>query len=397
MKNIVILGAGYGGLKAAVELQKRISNSDCKITLINKNNYHYESTWLHEVSAGSIEGNEASYDIHPLLDDSKVEFKKGTVLEIKSEENIVVLENEEISFDYLVVALGFESDDFNTKGVKEYCFPITNRHRAILINKKIEEELLRLKESNDKEKKLVISVIGAGFSGIELLGEFTEQLPRYLKDNNLEENQIVIQNVHPGKTILPNFDPKLVSYATNRLESKGIHFYHGYFMTEATENSIFVEKDGERRELPSDITIWTAGVKGNSVISKSNIPNRKDRVSVNEFLQLPTNENVFVIGDCSVVFDKATNSPLPPTAQIAIQQGICVAKSISNLIQDGKPLEFKYDHKGTVCSLGEKTAIGTAFGVNIKGMPAAFLKKAIDDRSLFMLGGLKTVFKKGKF
>lgn len=394
MKKVLVLGAGYGGLKAVVNLQNKIDKNEVEITLINKNSYHYESTWLHEVSAGTVTPEKASFDIKSLLKDH-VNFVEDSVLKVDRENKVVLTENSSYEYDYVVIALGFKSDDFNIQGVKEFCLPITNRNNAYLIKNKIDEKLSYLKENEDKN--LTINVIGAGFSGIELLGEFTDIIPKYCNENGLSKDRIIIQNIHPGEYILPNFDKKLIEYATRRLENKGIKFYHKHFMTGATESSITVEHDGVKTELQSDITIWTAGVKGNEVISASDIPNKKDRVIVNEFLQLPEDENIFIIGDCAAVKDPKTGNLLPTTAQLAIQNGQSVAKNLVK-VMNNKPLKpFKYSYKGTVCSLGEKDAIGTAFGIKLKGRLASYLKKAVDDRSLFMLGGVKILFKKGKF
>ena len=123
---VVILGAGYGGLMTTVRLQKLVGVNDADIVLINKNDYHYETTWLHEASAGTLHHDRVRYEIRDVIDRSKVEFIQGTAVEVKKDEKRVILENGEVEYDYLVIALGGEPETFGIKGLKEYAFGITN-------------------------------------------------------------------------------------------------------------------------------------------------------------------------------------------------------------------------------------------------------------------------------
>ena len=145
--------------------------------------------------------------------------------------------------------------------------------------------------------------------------------------------------------------------------------------------------------------VWAAGVRGNSVIDKSGFEALRGRVKVSPDLRAPGYDNVFVIGDAALIINKDTNRPYPPTAQIAMQQGIVCAHNLLALIRGEKEelKAFEPDIKGTVCSLGEDDAIGVVYGKKIKGTIASIMKKVIDNRALFMIGGLSLVLKKGKF
>jgi NADH dehydrogenase len=125
----------------------------------------------------------------------------------------------------------------------------------------------------------------------------------------------------------------------------------------------------------------------------------RGRVKVRPDLRVPGHDDIFVVGDCSLIINEETNRPYPPTAQIAMQQGIVCAKNITALVREKEEelVEFKPDIKGTVCSLGEDDAIGVAFGKKMVGTTASIMKKIIDNRALFMIGGASMVFKKGKF
>lgn len=148
---IVILGAGYGGLMVATRLQKSVGTNEAEIVLVNKNDYHYETTWLHEASAGTLHHDRVRYDIKDVIDRNKVEFVQGTALEIKTEEKKVILENGEIDYDYLVVSLGAEPETFGIKGLKEHAFSIVNVNAARHIREHIEYQFATY--NTDAQKK----------------------------------------------------------------------------------------------------------------------------------------------------------------------------------------------------------------------------------------------------
>jgi NADH dehydrogenase len=397
---IVILGAGYGGLMTVTRLQKQLNSDEAEIVIINKNEYHYETTWLHEASAGTLHHDRVRYDVTKVLNRNKVQFIQGEVLEVKAKENKVVLKDQEVSFDYLVIALGANAETFGIKGLDKYGYAITNVNSARRIREHIEYQFATYHtEEEKKDSRLTIVVAGAGFTGIEFLGELTNRIPELCKDYDIDQSKVRIVCVEASPAILPQFDRELVDYAVSLLESRGVEFHVGTAVQEAREDCVFIGKRGETpRELKANTLIWSAGVRGNAVIDNSGFENMRGRVKVNLDLRMPAFNNIFVIGDCSMIINEETNRPYPPTAQIAMQQGEVCARNIAKLIQGKTNLEnFVFDDKGTVCSLGEDDAIGIVYGKKIKGTAASVMKKVVDDRALFMIGGTSLLFKKGKF
>lgn len=395
---VVILGAGYGGLMTATKLQKAIGVNEADIVLVNKNDYHYETTWLHEASAGTLHHDRVRYDIRNVLDRNKVEFVQDTVVEIKAAEKKVVLEKNELSYDYLVIALGGESETFGIKGLKEHAFSIVNVNAARRIREHIEYQFSTYNEDQN-EDKLTIVVGGAGFTGIEFLGELVERLPKLCQEYDVERSKVKVICVEAAPTVLPGFDPELVKYAVSFLEARGVEFKIGTAIKECTPDGILVGKgENEVEEIKAGTVIWAAGVRGNSVIESSGIESMRARVKVEPDLRAPGFEDVFIIGDCALIINEEINRPYPPTAQIAMQQGITVAKNLTKLIRGQNDLEkFVPDIKGTVCSLGDHNAIGVVYGKKLVGTPASFMKKVIDNRALLMIGGISLMLKKGKF
>lgn len=397
---IVILGAGYGGLMTTVRLQKQLGVNEADIVLINKNDYHYETTWLHEASAGTLHHDRVRYDISNVIDRSKVEFIQDTVVEINKDDQKVILENGEVDYDYLVIALGGEPETFGIKGLKEYAFGITNVNSSRQLREHIEYQFATYNMETEKDdNRLAIVVGGAGFTGIEFLGELTNRIPELCHEYDVDFHKVRIICVEAAPTVLPGFDPELVQYAVSQLERKGVEFLIGTAIKEATPDGILVGKgDEEPYEIKAGTVVWAAGVRGNSIIEKSGFEAMRGRVKVQPDLRVSGYDNVFVIGDSSLVINEEINRPYPPTAQISMQQGEVCARNLAALVRNKQDLEsFTFDNKGTVCSLGEDDAIGMVFGKKLTGTSASIMKKVIDNRSLYMIGGAGLVLKKGKF
>lgn len=393
---IVVLGAGYAGLKTTRNLTKLLSPEEADIVLINKHNYHYETTWLHEVAAGTINPNQARFMISDAIHPSRVRLIYDTVEKVDKEEQRVILKNGEITYDYLVFALGFESNTFGIKGMAENAFSIVDINSSRLIREHIELQFAKYGAGEiDDESALTILVGGAGFTGIEFVGELVEKVPQLCRKYDIDRSKARIINVEAMPTILPMFDKDLVDYAIKSLEDRGVEFRLGSAIKECTPNSFIIGDDNE--EIKAGTIVWTGGVTGSSVLTESGFEIERGKVMVEPDLRAPGYENIFVLGDCAWVMDEEAGRPYPPTAQAALQQGETCARNIRALLR-GEPLEkFEFIDRGTVASLGINDGIATIFdGTKLKGKAAAAMKKVVDNRALFLLGGPKIVLKKGK-
>lgn len=395
-KKVVVLGGGYAGLQTVTKLQKLVSTQDCDITLINKNEYHYEATWLHEASAGTREFQDCLYPIASALNHSKVDFVVDEVTKINKDEKTVETTNGTYKFDILVVALGFESETFGIAGMKEHAFQIENINTARRIAAHIEERFAHYANSTEKdEKDLAILVGGAGFTGIELLGELVEKVPALCKEYNIDQSKVKLTCVEAAPKMLPMFSEDLVKYVMDYLEKRGVEFKIATPIVAANENGFVVKVNEQEEQLYANTVIWAAGVRGSKLMEESFDGVKRGRIVVREDLRIDGYDDIFVIGDCSAVM--SGERPLPTTAQIAMQQGEFTASAIQKLLNGEKLSAFAYDDKGTVCSLGSHDGVGVVFGKEITGKKAAFMKKLIDTRALFKIGGAGVAYKKGKF
>src|SRR5690606_38912939 len=220
---VVVLGAGYAGLVTVRQLTKKLSPEEAEIVLINKHNYHYESTWLHEVAAGTINPNQARFMISDVVNPNRVRLIYDTVQEIKKDENRLVLENSEVTYDYLVVAIGFVTNTNGIKGMHEHAFFIQDIDPARLIAEHIEYQFAKYSAGEiTDDDALNIVVGGGGFTGIEFVGELADIVPKLCEKYDIPRNKVRIINVEAAPSILPMFDKDLVSYAIQSLESRGV-------------------------------------------------------------------------------------------------------------------------------------------------------------------------------
>lgn len=397
-KKILVLGAGYAGLSTVAKLQKTIGVQEADVTLINKNEYHYESTWLHETAAGSMNWEDGVYPIAKVVDNMKTRFIPAEVTKINRDEQTVETTQGVFEFDTLIVALGFESESFGIKGMDEFATTIVSPQTAVATREEIEKNFINYKTSKDP-KDLSILVGGAGFTGVEFLGELVETLPVLCKTHGIDYNDVKITCVEAMPSMLPMFSDELTQYAVDFLESRGVEFMLGTAITAANENGFVVKVNDEEVQLEASSVVWTAGVRGSRLMEESFEGVKRGRIVVKEDLTIDGYPNIFAIGDVAAVMNGTGENarPYPTTAQIAMQLGEHTAKNIKLQLNGEKMEPFAYDDKGTVCSLGANDGIGVVLGREIKGKSAAFMKKVIDTRAVLKIGGVVLGATKGKF
>ncbi|GAB3064784.1 NAD(P)/FAD-dependent oxidoreductase [Salinicoccus sesuvii] len=394
-KKILVLGAGYAGLQTVTKLQKMLSHQDADITLINKDEYHYEATWLHETAAGTIDWEEGVYPINKVIDTQKVVFVPAEVTAIDKESQQVETTQGTFDYDILVVALGFESETFGIEGMAEHAHSLVNPQTALAARQEIERNFAKYKQSNE-DKDISILVGGAGFTGIEFLGELVESIPELCERHGIDYNKVNLTCVEAAPKMLPMFPENLVEYAMQYLKDRGVKFMVGTPIVAANENGFVVEVEGEKQQLEASSIVWTAGVRGNRLMDESFEGVKRGRIMVNADLRVEGYDNIYAIGDVAAVMNGEESRPWPTTAQIAMQLAEHTAKNIQLSLKGDKLEPFSYNDRGTVCSLGSKDGIGLVMGRQIKGRKAALMKRVIDSRAVFKIGGPMLAVSKGK-
>ncbi len=388
---IVILGAGYGGLVTAIRLQKKLNNKKARVTLVNKHDYHFLTTHLHMPAAGTDHPENARVPIAELIHKKKVHFIKSTVLAIKPEEKKVILEDQTLTYDYLVIGLGSDPETFGIPGLEEHAFPIRSINSVRLIRQHIEYMFAKYKTQPSRMEYLTIVVGGAGFTGTEFVGELADRVPFLCKEYDVNPADVRIYNIEASPSALPPGLPAdLVENGMEVLRSKGVIYKLGTPIKECSPDGVLL---GDGEFIGSKTVIWTGGVRGNRLLEAAGFEAFRGRVKVDKYMQPYPYPEVFIIGDCSLVTDPE-GRPYPANAQIAVQQAFNVAHNLTRKIRRQPMHPFVFDNKGVVASLGKGKAVGLLKQRKIKGHFAAMMKRLIDARYLYLIGGLSLVVRK---
>lgn len=396
MADVLILGAGYAGIRAAKTLSKSAA-SGTNITLIDKNPIHEERTQLHEVAAGTIPAERISFDVRNILPNN-VTFLQATVEKIDVAAKTVTFEDHDpMTYDYVIVALGFRSEDFGLEGADENALPLHDIASAEKIYQTIEANVANYAKSQDS-KDLTIIVCGAGFTGIELLGELINKAPELKAKYNTPDLRLV--SVERGKRLLPMFDEQLAKYAANYLSNHNVEMHPGTAITKIEPDCVICQEENSdvEKRIYGNTIIWTVGVSGSDVITNSGFEQRRNRVTMGAKLNMTDHPEVFIVGDVSAVMDPSTDRPYPTTAQISTRQGNQAGKNVAALISGGELGDFTFKSMGTVASLGRNDGVAQISDTRkYKGFIAKVLKRIVTDKSLYEDANFATMLKKGRW
>lgn len=381
---IVVLGGGFGGTYAVMELERQLGrDKQVEITLVNKDNFFVFTPMLHEVAASDLDLTHIVNPIRKLL--RRAAFFHGDVLEIDLEHKAVVVAHgvdgshaHRLEYDHLVLALGAVTNFFGTPGLADRAFTMKTLGDAIALRNRIIDSL----EEGDFEccpnvrrRMLTFVVAGGGFAGVETVAAvhdfMHDALPHY---PHLQPSDVRVVLVHPGAVILPELSEKLGRYAQKKLAARGIELHLETkvkgFSAEGVELS-----DGTL--IPTSNLVWTAGTAPNPLLKQLDCNKERGRVVVDEFLQVPGWPGVWSLGDCACVPDKATGGVYPPTAQHASREGKVVARNIAAEIRGGRKRAFAFKTLGQLAAIGRRTGVANIMGINFSGFLAWWMWRTI--------------------
>ncbi|RRJ62508.1 NAD(P)/FAD-dependent oxidoreductase [Paenibacillus oralis] len=379
-KEIVILGAGYGGVLTALTVRKYMDRSEAQVTVVNQYPTHQIITELHRLAAGSISERAVALPLDKLFKGKDIDLRIATVKSFSVDNKEIKLsDGSTLTYDALVVGLGSKTAYFGIPGLEEHSMVLKSADDANAIYKHIEERISEYAKSGN-EADATILIGGGGLTGVELVGEIADQLPKLTKKYGVDREAIKLLLVEAGPKILPVLPDDLIERATASLEKRGVKFLTGLPVTNVAGNAIDL-KDGQK--IVANTFVWTGGVQGNPLVGESGLEVNRGRASVNEFLQSVSHPDVFVVGD-SAVFMGPDGRPYPPTAQIAWQMGELTGYNLFAFLRSKKMEGFEPVNSGTLASLGRKDAVATigANNTKLRGMTATMMKEASNIRYL---------------
>ncbi|HJM01100.1 MAG TPA: NAD(P)/FAD-dependent oxidoreductase [Nitrosopumilus sp.] len=388
-KKIVILGSGFAAVECAKKLEEEFGDDPkIELVMIGEDNFLLFTPMLPQVASGMIETRHIVFPVRTIC--KKTKFYEGRIKNIDPYGKLVTLwgtsnkRSISIHYDFLVVALGSETNFFGMIDVEKNAYTMKTLNDAVMLRNRIIDMLEQAEnETNPILKKSFLNfvVVGGGFAGIETAGEVMDLLLDVHKYYpNIKKEDLKVTVLEAIGEILPGFNKKLANFTKQKLLEKGIEIRLKTVVTNFDGNEVIIKsldetpKDSiDQSEVNSIITktlIWTAGITPVNTIKRSMFKTKKGKIIINDFLEVSEFTGVFAIGDCSLFIDQVTKKPIPSTAQTAEAQAKMAAKNIISLIKNSKKEKFVYQPKGQLAIIGKRTGIATILGVNISGFLA---------------------------
>lgn len=375
MPSVAVIGGGYAGV-AAVQRLAALLDSTWSIVLVDRNSYHQLTARLPEVIAGSIRESKACIPYSQFLP-KRVAVQQAEVIDIDPDTRTVKTSGSESAHDALIVALGSAPDFLNVSGGKEHSLVLRSISDAVRIRNQI-RELLR---SHDHAH---VVIVGAGYTGTEVAGEFVEQARRALAMTNRHlETTVVAQDSH----LLPEGNHRLAPVAERLLRAKGVSFVLGKAVQEISSNEVRVEGS---LSLSAELVVWAAHSTVAAPIPAGSWTRGQDgRIHVDPYLRSVAHDRVYIAGDVGLPYDYERGTTVPPNAQLAVQEGRLAAKNLVAGL-NGRPLEeFKPRILGEALSLGGRDGVAEVAGLVVSGRAALAVKRGALARYLTNLGGFQ--------
>lgn len=389
-KDIVIIGAGYAGVHAAKRLARKYKKDDSvSITLIDRHSYHTMLTQLHEVAAARIEPDAVQFDLGRLFNRTKVNLVTDNVTHVNYDKKRVETEHGSYTFDYLILGMGAEPNGYGILGVEEHGFTLWSWEDSVKLRDHMEKTVQQAAITRDKEKReamLTFVVCGAGFTGVEMVGELFEWKDRLAKDYKIDADEISIYLLEADSTILNMLERKDADRAEAYLNKNDVILLKDTPLVEVKPDAVVLESGSE---IPTHTLIWTAGVQGNTDVKEYGMKEgRAGRLKVNEYMEADGLENVYVIGDLAY-FEEEPEQPTPQIVQAAEQTADTAVTSIISEISGGEKKTYKGKYDGFMVSIGARYGVANVMGVSLRGWFANFVKHMIN---LVYLFGLRSGF-----
>jgi NADH:ubiquinone reductase (H+-translocating) len=380
---ILILGGGFGGVYAALEMEKHLARRpDVEVTLITRDNFFLFTPMLHEVAAGDLELSTIVNPLRKLL--RRVNTFVGTVEAIDLDARLVQVSHgfdghtHDLAYDQLVLALGSSTNFFGLPGVERYALTVKSLADAVALRNRL---ITHLEEANSecaagvRHPLMTFVVAGGGFAGVETLGginDFARDALRFFP--NLREDNLRMVLVTPDPLILPELGPKLSAYAQRKLGARGVEIITGV-KVRGVEHELVTLSDG--RTIQASTLVWTAGTCPNPLVASLPVQTRNGRIVVDEYLAVPGRPGVWALGDCALVPDRRTGGFHPPTAQHALREGRTVARNVAASVLGGTPRPFRFSTLGQLAAIGRRTGVANVFGIRFSGFVAWWLWRSI--------------------
>jgi len=370
-KNILVIGAGYAGILTAKKLAKKFKKNDAvAITIIDKNPFHTMLTELHEVAANRVDEDSIKISLKKVFAGRKVNVVLDTVKTIDFDNHTVVGENNRYDYEYLVIAAGSKPTFFGVPGAEEYTHKLWSYDDAVRLKDHIHNCFRKAAaETNLEKKKLLLSfyVVGAGFTGVEMVGELAEYVPFLCEKYEIDRELVELVNVDVLQRAVPILPEKLSEKVERRLEKMGVKMMLNSGVCAVGENFIEVKKNSQCSRFSAGTVIWTAGIEGSDITNdaaQSLQSVGRGRIKTDSFLRSLDNEKVYVVGDNMFYIPEGEERPVPQMVENCEHSAATCANNIHCAITGKGEMEvYKPSFHGVM------VCVGGRYGVARVGLP----------------------------
>ena len=353
-EKIVIVGGGFAGL----QLARSLNNKNKKVFMIDKVNHHMFQPLFYQVACGRIEPSNISFPFRKIFQRSRnIQYRMTEVQRIVPEQNKIITEDSEFTYDKLVIATGCKTNFFGNAEMERLAFGMKNTQEAIAIRNHVlltfEKLIIERKRSDDGNWNIVI--VGSGPTGVELAGAFSEMkreiLPRDYPHMNFDNLNIIL--VSSTETPLSNMSDESQKMSEKYLHELGVIFMKGEIVTAYDGDRVLLANG---KAIPANNVIWAAGVTGNIIDGLSENQILRNRYIVDRYNRVKGTENIFAIGDIAHMETPKYPQGHPQVANVAINQGTNLAR---NLLKKNESdwVEYEYVDQGSMATIGKHRAV----------------------------------------
>jgi NADH dehydrogenase len=369
--HIVIIGAGFGGMRAAHQL----ANAPVRVTLIDRRNYHLFQPLLYQVATSGLSPTEIAFPVRSIFHNQKnFDFMLAEVTGIDLASRRVDTDRGEMAYDYLIIAAGAAVNYFGNNSLAQNAFSLKDLDDAIgLRNHFLNMFELAMEETNPEKRNALLTfvIVGGGPTGVESAGALSELIRLVLRKDyprlNMKEVKVIL--LEAADVILPSFPDSLQAETISELKGKHVDVQLGARVA-GYDGQVVSLADGQ--QIPAKTLLWSAGVKAAPLMDTLGVEQaRLGRVKVDSTLNLAQFPEVYVIGDAAYI--EENGKPLPMMAPVAMQQAYVAAGNILADIQGTAAKEFKYKDPGSLATIGRNAAVARIGKWQFKGFIAWFV------------------------
>nr|WP_083892491.1 NAD(P)/FAD-dependent oxidoreductase [Pleurocapsa sp. PCC 7319] len=351
-----MVGAGFAGLRAV----KRLSDADAEVLLIDRYNYHTFIPMLYQVATGFIEPELIAYPIRKALRNIfNADFLMAEVEQINPDNKTITADGRTMTYDYLVLSSGSQANFLGVSGAPQFTFPLRTLDNAIVLRNHIlscfEQAVKNLENSSLQEQLLTFVIVGGGPTGVEMAGALQELIYDCLvKDYpqlDLERAKVIL--LQSGSDLLASYPKHLQKYTVRTLRDRGVKVHFNNRVKETSSTEVVLE---DETRITTATIIWTAGVEASLPKPQAEVSTAsKNKVEVQDTLQLPKYPHVYAVGD--VAYVEQDGKPLVGIAPEALQQGGMVAENLQRQLKGKSPKAFNYFNKGRAAIIARNAGV----------------------------------------